>query len=97
LAVSAAGSTLWELCAIGLPRLVSAIAPNQRALALAASAHGAAVNLGEAEQLFAASVVADFERLIDDQEARHIQIQAGRQLVDGQGALRVAAAWKEML
>jgi UDP-2,4-diacetamido-2,4,6-trideoxy-beta-L-altropyranose hydrolase len=97
LAVSSAGSTLWELCAMGLPRLVSAIAPNQRALASAASAHGAAIDLGEVEQLFAASVVADFERLIDDQEARHTQIQAGRRLVDGQGALRVAAAWKEML
>ena len=96
-AVSAAGSTLWELCVMGLPRLVFSIAPNQRPLAEAAAAAGAAIDLGRMSELFPKSVVARLDDLLDAPEARQAQAQAGLELVDGQGACRVAQALSEEL
>ena len=97
LAVSAAGSTLWELCVMGLPRIVFSIAPNQRPLAEAAAEHGVAWDLGPARGLEPESVRDHVDALIDDVQARQKQAIRGRSLVDGQGALRVAKVLKEAL
>ncbi len=45
-AVSAAGSTCWELCLLGLPSAVIDIAENQRPIAQALGQDGAAIHLG---------------------------------------------------
>lgn len=97
LAVSAAGSTLWELCAVGLPRVVLSIAPNQRPLAQASADAGVAHDLGRAEDLLPKPLQQALQNLIDDPSARQDQARKGRVLVDGQGAVRVAQALKEAL
>ena len=97
LAVSASGSTLWELFALGVPRVVLSLAQNQVPLAQAAAEHGAAINMGDAADLDPEDLTKACERLIEDQTARQAQADAGRALVDGQGALRVAQALKEAL
>jgi spore coat polysaccharide biosynthesis predicted glycosyltransferase SpsG len=96
-AVSAAGSTLWELCSIGLPRLVVSIAPNQRPLAAAAAAAKVAIDCGTMSDFSAQSLLASLDHLIDSPEARQGQARAGRVLIDGQGAARVAQALSEEL
>jgi UDP-2,4-diacetamido-2,4,6-trideoxy-beta-L-altropyranose hydrolase len=96
-AVSAAGSTLWELCSIGLPRLVVSIAPNQRPLAAAAAAAKVAIDCGTMSELSTQSLLASLDHLLDSLEARQGQAQAGRALIDGQGAARVAQALSEEL
>ena len=95
LALSASGSTLWELCALGLPRAVLSLAPNQEPLAVAAEAHGAAVNLGRSEALEHQNVASALKGLIADPKRRESQARAGRSMVDGQGAHRVAQALSE--
>src|SRR5437773_10646064 len=45
-AVSAAGSTCWELCLLGLPSAVIDIAENQRPIAQALGQDGTAIHLG---------------------------------------------------
>ena len=96
-AVSAAGSTLWELCVMGLPCVVLSIAPNQRPLAQAAADAAVAVDLGRAEDVFPKPLQQALQNLIDDPSARQDQALKGRALVDGQGAVRVAQALKEAL
>ncbi len=97
LAVSAAGSTLWELCVMGLPRVVLSIAPNQRHLAQAAADAGVAHDLGRIEDVFPKPLQQALQNLIDDPRTRQGQAAKGRALVDGQGAVRVAQALKEAL
>ncbi len=91
-AVSAAGSTLWELCAMGLPRLVVRLAPNQHPLASAAAAAKVAIDLGEVEELEPSTLLRALDDLIAGPNARQLQAALGRELVDGQGASRVAQA-----
>ena len=58
LAVSAAGSTCWELCAAGLPAVLVVTAPNQAPVAARLADQGVAVNLGPSAELTSAVVAA---------------------------------------
>ncbi len=90
LAVSAAGSTVWELAHLGVPTVAVVIADNQARIAAALDAAGAAVSMGEApDALVLTSVIT---RLLDVQTQRESLAAAARALVDGKGASRVAGA-----
>lgn len=86
LAISAAGSTLWELAYLGVPTVAVVIADNQRAAASALAARGA-VALAEEERL-----EVPMKRLLAEHRERDSVAATGRMLVDGQGAARVVAA-----
>lgn len=94
MAVSAGGSTCWELCLAGLPFLVVVIADNQRRIAEGLAEAGAAVNLGWYETLEADTMVEEIGRVLDAQQLRAGMSSCGKELVDGQGAMRVAEALK---
>ena len=94
LAVSAAGSTCWELCAAGLPAALVVTAPNQAPLAARLADAGAAVQLGPSAELTAERVAADIDGLAHDPEARAVMAGRGRALVDGRGAVRVVAVMR---
>lgn len=100
LAVAAAGSTLYELCASGLPCIVYYMADNQRMGAEAFACKTGAVNLGDIrldhvregvpeklrEALGQLASSSARQRLADDMHA----------LVDGQGALRIAEKLRKL-
>lgn len=87
LVVSAAGQTMLEALAVGAPCVALVTAENQRAQADALRAAGAlTVTFSPQEAASAAGSLAG------DPQARQLQADAGRRAVDGQGALRVAAA-----
>ncbi len=89
LAVTAAGSTCWELAFLGVPALTIAVAPNQKPIAESLARAGIARDLGwhagVSEEALARAVV-DLAR---DRAARTRLSDAGRRLVDGAGAERV--------
>ena len=91
-AVTAAGSTSWELAFMGLPALQCVLAPNQAEIAAVLEAHGATVNLGEPHALDADRIASTLQALLNDGSARRRMSESGRRLVDGHGAARVAAA-----
>lgn len=82
----AAGTTALQAACVGLPAVVTAVADNQHAQAAALAAAGCAV-VCEPGQL-ATTVL----HLLDDAPRRRAMSAAGRQLVDGAGAARVADA-----
>lgn len=84
--VAAAGSTTWELCFLGVPAVLTAVAANQEPLVERVSAAGAAV----AAPLDAAAIAAAAAALLGDPERRAALAGAGRGLVDGWGSRRVA-------
>jgi UDP-2,4-diacetamido-2,4,6-trideoxy-beta-L-altropyranose hydrolase len=89
MAVSAAGSTVYELMTVGVPSLVVAVAENQRAIARWLSQSRIGINLGFAGSLEVDAVAEALDSLADDALARASMSAKGREIVDGQGALRV--------
>ncbi len=89
LAVSAAGTTTWELLAWGVPSLLVSLAPNQDPVLDAVEAAGAALRLpgqlgSQARGLIAATAA--------DEDLRQAMATRGQSLVDGDGARRVVVA-----
>jgi len=90
-AVSAAGTTCWELCFLGLPTILIDVAENQRALAQELHKQGCAIHLGSLRDVSAEKVAARLEQLLNSSETRRSLSQHARQLVDGEGAKRVVS------
>jgi len=93
-AVSAAGSTCWELCFLGLPALVMDVAENQRGIASTLQEKGVAVHLGWAADVTPSEIGKRLEELLRSPDARKTMSQRGKNLVDGYGAERVASAMR---
>lgn len=86
---AAGGSSNWEMCYFGLPRIVVVLADNQRPIAGALEAAGVAVNLGDARGLQPNDVSDALRHLVADESVFAIAQQAATDLVDGDGARRV--------
>jgi spore coat polysaccharide biosynthesis predicted glycosyltransferase SpsG len=83
--VTAAGQTLLETLCAGTPCVALAVVDNQRAQLALATRAGAARGAGTAAEAAEAAAA-----LLADAPARRALAAAGRELVDGFGALRVA-------
>jgi UDP-2,4-diacetamido-2,4,6-trideoxy-beta-L-altropyranose hydrolase len=88
-AVSAGGSTSWELAFMGLPSLVLILSNNQRPIAERLDGLGVAVSLGSHENLSSVVIAQQLTRLFVAAEMRAEMAQRGRELVDGEGTARV--------
>jgi spore coat polysaccharide biosynthesis predicted glycosyltransferase SpsG len=87
-AISAAGSTCWEMCFLGLPAIIISIAENQRQSAEKLDAMGAAKLIPNAEA--ASNVLTEhIEHLLLSYAQRERMSSIARTLVDGGGASRV--------
>jgi len=92
LAVSAAGSTCWELLALGTPAIVTAVSDNQIGVARGLSHAGAAVDMGRAGTWSTADLSRAIHDLVGDIERRRSMIDAGKEILGGNGAAKVVAA-----
>jgi UDP-2,4-diacetamido-2,4,6-trideoxy-beta-L-altropyranose hydrolase len=86
IAVSAAGSTVWELCALGVPSLLIVVSPNQAGIADALDRVGAAVRTS------IEGVGRDVAALLADEPRRAALSSRAATVTDGRGARRVVAA-----
>ena len=89
-AVTAAGSTTWELLCLGVPTAIVQVADNQQQIVRAATQHGAAVFLGDPAALDRTLPAAVVE-LADADRQRELSTRA-MDLVDGRGPDRVLDA-----
>jgi UDP-2,4-diacetamido-2,4,6-trideoxy-beta-L-altropyranose hydrolase len=93
MAVTAAGSTCWELMCMGLPFVTVVLADNQRDIAERLDAEGIARSAGSIEGETpegAARVAALLQALLDNFAGAQGRADTAMRLVDGYGALRVA-------
>lgn len=90
LAVSAAGSTCWELAYFGVPFIAIKTADNQKGILNELNDRGVALCLDTTASL--RDIATGFSSLVSDQNARRIMSSNGQTLVDGKGAMRVAKA-----
>ena len=93
LAISAAGSTLWELCSTGLPSILIDVAENQRPLAQELHRLGAALHV-PLQRASSRGIGEAIEFLLHAQRRREQMSLQARALVDGRGAPRVVAAMR---
>ena len=91
LAVTAAGSTSWELARVGTPQVAIVLADNQRPVAQGLAAEGLAVSLGWHADLTPESIAGAVGALAGDAGRRGEMSRRGRELIDGRGACRVLA------
>jgi UDP-2,4-diacetamido-2,4,6-trideoxy-beta-L-altropyranose hydrolase len=89
-AISAAGSTCWELCLLSLPALLVDVADNQSELARELDRRGCAVHVGD-RTVSVEKIAAQLKRLVGSQDLRQSLSRCSRELVDGDGALRVVS------
>ncbi len=90
-AVSAAGSTCWELAFMGLPALLIVLADNQTGIAGGLEKAGTAVNLGWHYELTESAITKQLALLLRDSSRRSDMSEKGRKIVDGQGCQRVSS------
>jgi len=88
LAISAGGSTCWELCHAGVPQLILVTAENQWAIAAQLAAAGQR-NLGWYDNCSAERIASSVCQLWIDRTERQAMVRSARRLVDGRGAERV--------
>jgi UDP-2,4-diacetamido-2,4,6-trideoxy-beta-L-altropyranose hydrolase len=91
LALGAGGVMLWERLCLGVPSLVISVAPNQRPQIDSMTAAGAIRFLGDHVQVTPDTILQAVGTLAADEPARLAMKSIGRRLVDGRGALRLAA------
>lgn len=90
LVIGAAGGSAWERCTLGVPTIIVVLAENQRAGAIELAAQGAAILLGDVEQI-EVRMVEVLDTLSKGDKLLELSHAAAR-LTDGNGALRVREA-----
>ena len=89
MAISAGGTTTFELATMGLPALIIQVVDNQWGNAQAWGRIGAMIDLGPLENLDASRLRDQLMVLAEDQSLRERMAIAGREYVDGHGVDRL--------
>jgi UDP-2,4-diacetamido-2,4,6-trideoxy-beta-L-altropyranose hydrolase len=89
LAITAGGSTCWELSFMGLPSLVITVAENQVALVNQLENIGAVISLGKDTTLSDKSLASMLEQCLSNQKLRSDLSKRSSALVDGYGCERL--------
>lgn len=92
LCLGAAGTTTWERCALGLPALVTIVAPNQVESAGEGERAGVQIVLGRSGDVDAVKIAAALKELRECPEALGEMSRRAWDSVDGKGAERVVMA-----
>ncbi|MDG2012261.1 MAG: glycosyltransferase, partial [Pirellulaceae bacterium] len=96
-AICAGGSTNWEMCYFGIPRLAIVLADNQRSIVDYLHRMDCCLHGGWFQQLRLDAIIEQLNPLLVDSAKRHAMRQANRQLIDGQGAERVTSRIMEKI
>lgn len=97
--ITAAGSTIYEVCSLGVPMIVFYFAENQRQGAEALEKLTDIVNAGcfaEHAGTVADRVKENLKRCISDKSYRELLSRQEKSLIDGKGARRIAEQLTEM-
>jgi UDP-2,4-diacetamido-2,4,6-trideoxy-beta-L-altropyranose hydrolase len=95
-AVSAGGTTSWELAFMGLPSCIVVIAENQCNIAKLLNDRGISICLGWHENISPLIISKGIYKLILSKADLSSMIDRGRDAVDGKGAMRVVSAIEDI-
>ncbi len=89
IAISAGGSSCYELAYNGIPNLIITIAKNQEGIAEDLEKNNISINLGTMEKIDEKILLDNVKRLLSDDQLRKQMSENGKQLVDGKGKGRI--------
>jgi UDP-2,4-diacetamido-2,4,6-trideoxy-beta-L-altropyranose hydrolase len=89
LAISAGGSTCWELAFMGIPSLLIILAENQKTIAKRLGDLNISINLGWHHSITSEKIAMELKKLIDNPTKIHEMRSKSLALVDGYGSNRV--------
>jgi spore coat polysaccharide biosynthesis predicted glycosyltransferase SpsG len=89
MAVTAGGSTCWELAFMGVPSLIITVAENQEGIGEGLEKVGAARNLGWFFKIDVNGLKDEMSTLICDYRVRNEMCLYGKELIDGNGVHRI--------
>jgi len=95
-AVSAAGSTVWELMFMGVPAILVSVADNQKQIVVSAEAAGVAIHVNPTSAGWTKKIAEELQMSVLDAKVRSTFSYGGRSLVDGVGRTRVLQAIQAM-
>ena len=93
IAIAAAGITVWEMCLMGLPAIITDIAANQAPLALSLSSFGAVIHVDCRD--LRRELPRTLKSMVSSAELRQRMSDKARQVVDGKGTSRVLALLRD--
>jgi UDP-2,4-diacetamido-2,4,6-trideoxy-beta-L-altropyranose hydrolase len=96
LAISAGGTTIWELGFMGVPTLAITRGEQERMLMSAATDRQIAIDLGMSQSIDETQIRKAVESLAHDTDHRLRMSKAGPALIDGKGRSRVVNAMNEL-
>lgn len=88
-AITAGGTTCWELAFMGVPFVIVVLAENQQPVAYSLNNIDCALNLGWHWDLSPSRISQHLMKLMQDHKYRTEMSQCGQRIVDGKGAMRV--------
>ena len=95
LTITTAGTTSWEIAFMGVPSISLITADNQELIARDLHNRNATIYLGPVGQLDRQKLVTAVEQLRHDREHRRQLSRTARHLVDGEGVVRITAAFTD--
>ncbi|HEU0118095.1 MAG TPA: UDP-2,4-diacetamido-2,4,6-trideoxy-beta-L-altropyranose hydrolase, partial [Alphaproteobacteria bacterium] len=90
--IGTTGGISWERCCLGLPAIMGMIADNQAPNLAALDAHGTGINIGKWQDIQVPALTKIFKTALADPKTLENMAAKSAELVDGQGAERVAVA-----
>jgi len=100
IAIAAAGSTMYELCTLGVPSVCCYYVENQRLIAEAFGVRTSMVNAGDFSEnpnLVLQNIKEEVIKLINDYPKRKLLSEEMHNITDGKGANRIADYFDRML
>ena len=95
LAVSAGGSTCWEMAFMGLPCVILVLAENQQGIAKGIGEAGSGVNLGWFEGVTERDILDTLSNLLSDPSRLRALSNMAKGLIDGKGRERIVSVLQE--
>ena len=88
--IGAGGTSIWERCCLGIPSIVISVAENQTPSGQYAHKEKLLSFLGESQYLTESDIAESIVRISNDSHLLSMMSKRGYELVDGEGARRVA-------
>ncbi len=89
IAISAGGSSCYELAYFGIPNIIITVADNQLNIAKALDKKNVSIYLGKKEEFSSNRIKENVLKLINDNSLRKNMAENGRKIVDGKGKKRI--------
>jgi UDP-2,4-diacetamido-2,4,6-trideoxy-beta-L-altropyranose hydrolase len=95
-AISAGGSTCWELAFTGLPNFIITLSADQELIASELSKRGISIALGRHDEINNVAISKNISELIYSHDKRYTMFQNGKRIVDGRGTQRIISVLRSI-